>query len=74
MGFLSEALGRIQPSATIAISRKAADMARTGRDVISLAAGEPDFDTPKHVRDAAIKAMNEGKTRYTNVDGIPELK
>jgi aspartate aminotransferase len=74
MGFLSDALGRIQPSATIAISRKAADMARGGRDVISLAAGEPDFDTPKHVRDAAIKAMNEGKTRYTNVDGIPELK
>ncbi len=74
MGFLSDALGRIQPSATIAISRKAADMKRDGRDVISLAAGEPDFDTPKHVRDAAIKAMNEGKTRYTNVDGIPELK
>lgn len=74
MGFLSEALGRIKPSATIAISRKAADMARAGRDVISLAAGEPDFDTPKHVRDAAIRAMNEGKTRYTNVDGIPELK
>ena len=74
MGFLSEALGRIQPSATIAISRKAADMARAGRDVISLAAGEPDFDTPKHVRDAAIRAMDEGKTRYTNVDGIPELK
>lgn len=49
-------------------------MARAGRDVISLAAGEPDFDTPKHVRDAAIRAMNEGKTRYTNVDGIPELK
>ena len=74
MGFLSDALGRIQPSATIAISRKAADMKRDGRDVISLAAGEPDFDTPKHVRDAAIEAMNEGKTRYTNVDGIPELK
>lgn len=74
MGFLSEALGRIQPSATIAISRKAADMARAGRDVISLAAGEPDFDTPKYVRDAAIRAMNEGKTRYTNVDGVPELK
>jgi aspartate aminotransferase len=74
MAFLSDALGRIQPSATIAITRKAADLAREGRDVISLAAGEPDFDTPKNVRDAAIKAMNEGKTRYTNVDGIPELK
>ena len=74
MGFLSEALARIQPSATIAISRKAADMAREGRDVISLAAGEPDFDTPVHVREAAIRAINAGKTRYTNVDGIPELK
>jgi aspartate aminotransferase len=74
MPFLSDALGRIQPSATIAISRKAADMKREGRDVISLAAGEPDFDTPPHVREAAIRAMNEGKTHYTNVDGIPELK
>ncbi len=74
MGFLSDALARIQPSATIAITRKAADMKREGRDVISLAAGEPDFDTPKNVRDAAIRAMDEGKTRYTNVDGIPELK
>ncbi len=74
MAFLSDALGRIQPSATVAISRKAADMAREGRDVISLAAGEPDFDTPAHVREAAIRAINSGKTRYTNVDGIPELK
>jgi aspartate aminotransferase len=74
VGFLSEALGRIQPSATVAVSRKAADMQRAGRDVISLAAGEPDFDTPRHVRDAAIAAINDGKTRYTNVDGIPELK
>lgn len=74
LGFLSDALGRIQPSATIAISRKAADMARAGRDVISLAAGEPDFDTPRNVCDAAIRAINEGKTRYTNVDGIVELK
>jgi aspartate aminotransferase len=74
MGFLSDALGRVQPSATVAISRKAADMAREGRDVISLAAGEPDFDTPENVRNAAIRAINEGKTRYTNVDGIPELK
>ncbi len=74
LGFLSDALGRIQPSATIAISRKASDMARAGRDVISLAAGEPDFDTPRNVCDAAIRAINDGKTRYTNVDGIPELK
>lgn len=74
MAFLSDALARIQPSATVAISRKAADMARAGKDVISLAAGEPDFDTPEHVREAAIRAINEGKTHYTNVDGIPELK
>jgi len=74
MGFLSDALSRVAPSATVAISSKARDLAREGRDVIALAAGEPDFDTPQHVREAAIRAINEGKTRYTNVDGIPELK
>ena len=74
MGFLSQALERVATSPTIAISSKARDMARAGRDVIALSAGEPDFDTPLHVREAAIRAMNEGKTRYTNVDGIPELK
>src|ERR1700742_1524243 len=74
MAFLSDAVLRIAPSATVAISRKAADMKQAGRDVIALAAGEPDFDTPQNVRDAAIRAINEGKTRYTNVDGIPELK
>jgi aspartate aminotransferase len=74
MPFLSDALSRIQPSATIAITRLASDMKRGGRDVISLAAGEPDFDTPLHVREAAVRAMNEGKTHYTNVDGIQELK
>src|SRR5512141_667461 len=74
MAFLSDAILRIAPSATMAISRRAADMKRAGRDVISLAAGEPDFDTPLNVRDAAKRAMDEGKTRYTNVDGIPELK
>ena len=74
MGFLSEALERVAPSATIAITDKARTLAREGRDIIALSAGEPDFDTPLNVREAAIKAMNEGKTRYTNVDGIPELK
>ena len=74
MAFLSDAILRIAPSATMAITRKAADMKRNGRDVISLAAGEPDFDTPLNVREAAVRAMAEGKTRYTNVDGIPELK
>jgi aspartate aminotransferase len=67
-------LERVAPSATIAISDKARTLAREGRDIIALSAGEPDFDTPLHVREAAIKAMSEGKTRYTNVDGIPELK
>ena len=74
MAFLSDAVLRIAPSATMAISRKAADMKRAGRDVIALSAGEPDFDTPLNVREAAVRAMAEGKTRYTNVDGIPELK
>ena len=74
MAFLPDAVLRIAPSATVAITRKAADMKRAGRDVISLAAGEPDFDTPLNVREAASRAMAEGKTHYTNVDGIPELK
>ncbi len=74
LAFLSDALSRIQPSATVAINSKAVEMKRQGQDVISLAAGEPDFDTPEHVREAAIRAINSGKTRYTAVDGIPELK
>ncbi|MBD8064006.1 pyridoxal phosphate-dependent aminotransferase [Devosia sp. PTR5] len=74
MAFLSEALGRVAPSATVAISQKARMLAAEGRDIIALSAGEPDFDTPEHVRDAAKTAMDEGKTRYTNVDGIAELK
>ncbi|MGB3026509.1 pyridoxal phosphate-dependent aminotransferase [Paradevosia shaoguanensis] len=74
MGFLSDALSRVQPSATVAITQKARDLVRAGRDVIALSAGEPDFDTPQNVKDAAIRAMAEGKTKYTNVDGIPELK
>jgi len=74
MAFLSEALARVAPSATVAISQKARILAQEGRDIIALSAGEPDFDTPLHVRDAAKLAMDEGKTRYTNVDGIAELK
>jgi aspartate aminotransferase len=74
VAFLSDALGRVAPSQTVAISQKARELARAGRDIIALSAGEPDFDTPQHVKDAAIRAMNEGKTKYTNVDGIPELK
>jgi aspartate aminotransferase len=74
MGFISDALNRIQPSATIAISNKAMALKAEGRDVIGLAAGEPDFDTPDNIKDAAIRAIKAGKTKYTPVDGIPELK
>ncbi|MBI1215415.1 MAG: aminotransferase class I/II-fold pyridoxal phosphate-dependent enzyme [Alphaproteobacteria bacterium] len=74
MGFYSEALLRVAPSQTVAISQKAREMARQGRDVIALSAGEPDFDTPDNVKRAAIAAIEAGKTKYTNVDGIPELK
>lgn len=74
MAFLSDALGRVATSATMAITQKARVLTQEGRDIIALSAGEPDFDTPQHVRDAAKRAMDEGKTRYTNVDGIIELK
>ena len=71
---ISAALGRVKPSPTIAITQAARDMAAAGRDVISLSAGEPDFDTPEHVREAAADAIARGRTRYTAPDGIPELK
>lgn len=71
---LSHRITKIGTSATMAITQTARDMRAKGRDVISLSAGEPDFDTPQHIRDAAIEAMNSGQTRYTAVDGIPELK
>jgi aspartate aminotransferase len=74
MALLSQALGRIKPSATIAVSDKARVLKASGRDVIGLGAGEPDFDTPENVRAAGIRAIETGKTRYTAVDGIPELK
>ena len=74
MGFISDSLNRIQPSATIAISNKAMAMQAEGKDVIGLAAGEPDFDTPDNIKDAAIAAIKAGKTKYTAVDGIAELK
>ncbi|MEL7049591.1 MAG: pyridoxal phosphate-dependent aminotransferase, partial [Pseudomonadota bacterium] len=74
MGFLADSLSRIQPSATIAVSTKARALKADGRDIISLSAGEPDFDTPQNIKDAAAKAMADGKTKYTDVDGIPELK
>jgi len=71
---LSDRITRIGASATMAITQTARDMRAAGRDVISLSAGEPDFDTPEHIRLAATDAMNSGATRYTAVDGIPELK
>lgn len=74
MGFIADGLGRIQPSATIAVSTKARQLKAEGRDIISLSAGEPDFDTPENIKQAAVKALSEGKTKYTDVDGIPELK
>jgi aspartate aminotransferase len=74
MGFISDSLNRIQPSATIAISGKAMALKAEGRDIIGLSAGEPDFDTPDNIKEAAITAIRKGYTKYTNVDGIPELK
>ncbi|MEO1240811.1 MAG: pyridoxal phosphate-dependent aminotransferase [Pseudomonadota bacterium] len=70
----SQSLSRIQPSPTLAVTQKARELKAAGRDIISLGAGEPDFDTPDFVKEAAIKAIRDGKTKYTAVDGIPELK
>jgi aspartate aminotransferase len=70
----SAALGRIKPSPTLAITSRVLELKRAGVDVIGLGAGEPDFDTPDFVKEAAIQAIRDGKTKYTNVDGTPELK
>ncbi|MDP2520753.1 pyridoxal phosphate-dependent aminotransferase [Shimia thalassica] len=74
MTFLSATLSRVKPSPTIAVTTKAAELKAAGRDVIGLGAGEPDFDTPQNIKDAAVAAIAAGKTKYTAVDGIPELK
>ena len=74
MSLLSKTLDRVKPSPTIAVSNLAMELKAQGRDIISLGAGEPDFDTPEHIRAAGIAAIETGKTRYTAVDGIPELK
>lgn len=71
---LSEALSRVTPSPTIAVTQKARELKAAGEDVIGLGAGEPDFDTPDHIKDAAIDAIRRGETKYTPIDGIPELK
>jgi aspartate aminotransferase len=74
MGLIAHALERIKPSPTMAITSKAREMKAAGFDVIGLGAGEPDFDTPDNVKQAAIAAIQRGETKYTAVDGIPELK
>jgi aspartate aminotransferase len=74
MPFLSSALDRVKPSATIAITQKARDLKAQGKDVISLSVGEPDFDTPDNIKEAAIAAIRRGETKYTPVCGIPELR
>lgn len=74
MAFLADSLARVKPSATIAVTNKARELKAAGKDVIGLGAGEPDFDTPQHIKDAAKAAIDAGLTKYTAVDGIPELK
>lgn len=71
---LSDRVNSIKPSPTMAVTNRAAELKAAGKDVIGLGAGEPDFDTPQHIKDAAIKAIHDGKTKYTAVDGTPELK
>ena len=72
--FVSELIKKVKPSATIAVSMKSAELRRAGKDVIGLGAGEPDFDTPEHIKQAAYDAIKNGQTKYTAVDGTPELK
>ena len=74
MAFLSDTLSRIKPSPTVAVTALTAELRRAGRDVISLGAGEPDFDTPENIKDAARRAIDAGLTKYTAPDGIMELK
>jgi aspartate aminotransferase len=73
MSFVSSRIEAIQPSPTIAVTQKARDLKAKGQNVIGLGAGEPDFDTPKHIIEAAKKALDNGMTRYTPINGIPEL-
>jgi aspartate aminotransferase len=74
MAFLSATLDRVKPSPTVALTALVGELKAAGRDIISLGAGEPDFPTPKNIREAGKRAIDAGKTRYTAVDGIPELK
>jgi aspartate aminotransferase len=74
MSVLAERLSAIKPSPTIAVTTLAAELKAAGRDVIGLGAGEPDFDTPDHIKEAGIEAIRAGQTKYTAVDGTPALK
>ncbi|WP_336294252.1 pyridoxal phosphate-dependent aminotransferase [Bartonella sp. CB169] len=74
MAFIAEKLSYIKPSATISVSQKARDLKARGKDVITLSAGEPDFDTPENIKNAAIEAIRRGETKYTPISGIPELR
>ena len=74
MSIVSNSLKRIKPSPTLAVTQKASELKDAGKDVIGLGAGEPDFDTPKNIKQAAIEAINRGDTKYTAVDGTPALK
>ena len=74
MAFISDALSRVKPSATIAVTQKARDLKASGRDIISLSVGEPDFETPDNIKKAAVAAIERGETKYTPVAGIPELR
>ena len=74
MSIISDSLKRIKPSPTIAVTQKARELRAAGKDVIGLGAGEPDFDTPNNIKNAAIKAIRGGDTKYTAVDGTPALK
>ena len=74
MSIISDNLNKIKPSPTIAVTQKARELKAAGKDIIGLGAGEPDFDTPDNIKQAAIKAINDGDTKYTAVDGTPVLK
>ena len=71
---LATRLSRIKPSATFAVTQKARKLVAAGHNIINLGAGEPDFDTPDHIKNAAAQAIQQGKTKYTDIDGTPELK
>src|SRR6195952_2436181 len=74
MAFLADVLSRVKPSATMVITQKARDRKAKGRDVISLSVGEPDFDTPENIKNAAVEAIRRGETKYPPVLGIPPLR